>query len=325
MQVLSYEAFGDPAEVLRVLEVTPRPPGPGEVRVDVRSAPIHNADLLQVRGLYGRSSPTPATPGSEGVGYVAQLGEGVTHLHVGETVFISGGATWAQQVTVPAAQLIALPPGDLDQLAMLVSSPATAHLLLSQFVDLNEGDWLVQSAANSAVGSALVQLAKARGVRTVNLVRRQEVVDELYALGADVVLVGTHDLQVRIAEATGGASIQLAVDAVGGPVFTLFTDVLSSGGTLVTYSQAEPGASAITPADLIFKQLKVAGFWLSQWFSQASTQDKQALFAELIPRVTSGQLTLAVDSTHTLDQVAEAVTRSMAGRRNGKVMFHPNG
>jgi NADPH:quinone reductase-like Zn-dependent oxidoreductase len=324
MKIVSYAQRGNPAEVLTVVEAHARPPGPGEVRVKVLSAPIHNADLLQIMGQYGRSAELPATPGSEGVGHVVEVGEGVTHLQVGATVFISSGATWAEQVTAPASSLIALPPGDLDQLAMLVSSPATAALLLNRYVTLEPGDWVLQSAANSAVGSAVVQIARARGLRTVNLVRREEVASDLRALGADVVLVGTDDLAARVNEATGGASIRLALDAVGGPTFAALVSALGMGGTLVSYSQAVHEPAAIAPADLIFKQITMSGFWLSQWFAEASSDDKQALFGQLIPWLVSGQLTLAVDSVYPLDQVAEAAAHSLAGRRRGKVMLHPN-
>jgi len=325
MKTVTYEQLGNPSDVLTVVQKSPRAPGPGEVRVAVLSAPIHNADLLQVMGQYGRSPTLPATPGSEGVGRVVEVGEGVTHLPVGATVFVSGGGTWTQQVTAPAARFVPLPPGDLDHLAMLVSSPATAHLMLENYVDLQEGDWVLQSAANSAVGSAVVQLAKARGLRTVNLVRREEVVADLEKRGADVVLVGTDDLVARIEEATGGASIRLALDAVGGPVFKVLVDALGMGGTLVSYSQVVSEPAAIAPGDLIFKQITMVGFWLSQWFAQASGEDKQALFAKLVPLVAGGGLSIAVDSSYSLDQIGAAVARSMGGRRDGKVMLHPNG
>lgn len=325
MKSVTYQAIGDPAEVLHVIDTDPRPPGPGEARVEVLSAPIHNADVLQILGQYGRSPALPATPGSEGVGRVAEVGDGVEHLAVGSTVFITSGATWAQQVTGPAAAFVPVPPGDLDQLAMLVSSPATAHLLLADYADLSEGDWVLQTAANSAVGTAVVQLAKARGLRTVNVVRRLEVVADLEALGADVVLVGTDDLAARVAEATGGASIPLALDAVGGPSFKPLVAALGMGGTLVSYSQVVPEPAEITPADLIFKQITIAGFWLSEWFAKASAEDTRALFGRLIPLVAGGDLSLAVDTAYPLDRIAEAVAHSMGGRRAGKVMLHPNG
>jgi len=324
MKTASYQTLGDPVDVLRVVEVSARAPGPGEVQVDVLSAPIHNADVLQIMGLYGTTPELPSTPGGEAVGRVVAVGAGVSHLTVGTTVFISSGSTWAQQVTGPAAAFLPLPHGDLDQLAMLVSSPATAHLLLQNYAALDAGDWVLQSAANSAVGSAVIQMAKARGLRTVNLVRREEVVDGLKALGADVVLVGTDDLASRVAEATGGAPIKLALDAIGGPLLASLVACLGMGGTLVSYSQVVQEPAAVQPADLIFKQITLAGFWLSQWFAQASDADKQALFATLVPLVVSGKLTQAIDSTYPLDQVTEAVRRSMSGRRSGKVMLHPN-
>lgn len=325
MKTATFKTLGNPADVLEVVEVSARAPGPGEVQVDILSAPIHNADVLQIMGQYGTTPELPATPGGEAVGRVVALGAGVEHLAVGTTVFIAAGSTWAQQVTGPAAAFIPLPAGDLDQLAMLVSSPATAHLLLQTYVELGEGDWVIQTAANSAVGSAVIQMAKARGLRTVNIVRRDEVVDELKALGADVVLVGTDDLAKRITEATRGAQINLALDAIGGPLIGLLVQALGMGGTLVSYSQVIQEPAAISPADLIFKQITLSGFWLSQWFAKASDADKQALFATLVPLVVSGQLTLAVDSTYPLEKLTDAVSRSMGGRRNGKVMLHPNG
>jgi NADPH:quinone reductase-like Zn-dependent oxidoreductase len=324
MKTAMYKTLGSPTDVLDVIEVSARAPGPGEVQVDVLSAPIHNADILQIMGLYGTVPELPATPGGEAVGRVVAVGPGVNHLAVGTTVFIAGGSTWAQQVTGPAAAFMPLPAGDLDQLAMLVSSPATAHLLLQGYADLNEGDWVIQTAANSAVGSAVIQVAKARGLRTVNIVRRAEVVDDLKALGANIVLVGTDNLGERVAEATEGGHIKLALDAIGGPLIGLLVQTLGMGGTLVSYSQALEEPAAILPAALIFKQITLSGFWLSQWFAEASAADKQALFATLIPLVVSGQLKLPVDSTYPLDQLTDAVQRSMGGRRNGKVMLHPN-
>ncbi len=325
MKKAIYKQLGNPVEVLEVVEADARPPGPGEVRVEVLSAPVHNANVMQIMGLYGKSYDLPATPGDEGVGRVVEVGEGVTHLPVGTTVFITSGATWTQQVTGPAAAFVPLPDGDIDQLAMLVSSPATALLMLDNYADLQEGDWVLQTAANSAVGSAVIQLAKARGLRTINIVRREEVVDDLKALGADVVLVGTDNLVERISEATDGASIKLALDAVGGPDLKLLIDALGMGGTLVIYSQVVQPPSSITPADFIFKQITVTGFWLAEWFDKATGEDLQALFGTLVPLVVGGQLKMAVDKVYPLDQVSEAVGYSMAGRRNGKVLLHPNG
>jgi NADPH:quinone reductase-like Zn-dependent oxidoreductase len=95
---------------------------------------------------------------------------------------------------------------------MLVINPATAYLILTEFVQLNKGDWVLMNAANSAVGRAVIAIAKARGIRTLNAVRRADVVDEVKALGGDVVLVDGPDLPRRVAAATSKAPITLALD-----------------------------------------------------------------------------------------------------------------
>ena len=320
-----YTQNGVPSEVLRIEEASPQPLGPHDARVEVLSAPIHNANLLQIQGLYGKAATLPAVPGGEAFGRVTEIGDAVSKLAIGTPVFITSGSTWATEVTAPAASFIPLPPGDPDQLAMLISSPASALLMLENYVDLQDGDWVLQSAANSAVGSVVVQLAKSRGLRTVNLVRREEVVDDLKNLGADVVLVGSDNLPARIAEATQGAPIRLALDAVGGKQFKDLAGALSRGGTLVSYSQVELKPAEVVPADLIFKELKVAGFWLTLWFETASAEDKQRLFQTLIPLVASGSISMAVDSVAPLEELNSAVERSMAGRRRGKIVLRPNG
>ncbi len=324
MKIVTYNATGNPIDVLTVEERPARAPGQGEARVAILSAPIHNADLLKVQGQYGDAASLPATGGSEGVGRVLEVGEGVEHLSEGNLVFVAQGSTWAQEVTASAAYLIPVPEADHDQLAMLISSPASAHLMLTSFGDLREGDWVLQSAANSAVGSAVVQLARVRGLRTINVVRRPEVAEELRALGADAVLVGTQDLARRVQEVTGGAPVKLALDAVGGATFDALLDAVGKGATVVSYSQVVPESASVNASLLVFKGLTVTGFWLSEWFANASQEEVGALFGQLVPLVASGQLTTAVDSTYSLDELGDAVARAMDGKRNGKVLLHPN-
>ena len=196
--------------------------------------------------------------------------------------------------------------------------------MLNNYQDLNEGDWIIQSAANSAVGSVVIQLARSRRIRTVNLVRRNEVVDDLRRLGADVVLVGTENLPERIHAATQGSPIKLALDAVGGPQLKFLAGALSRGGTLVSYSQVDLEPAHLVPADLIFKELTIAGFWLTLWFEGASSKEKQDLFQTLIPLVLDGTISMAVDTIYSLDDLQTAVSHSMGGRRSGKIILHPN-
>src|SRR5262249_16638765 len=145
----------------------------GQALVAVLAAPINPSDVLMLTGQYGQLPPLPAVGGSEGVGRVMELGPDTQGPAVGQTVLLpAGSGTWATHVVVPAARLLPLPnEADPRQLAMLTVNPPTASLLLSDFASLQPGDWVIQNSANSGVGSYVVQLAKQRGLKTVNIVR----------------------------------------------------------------------------------------------------------------------------------------------------------
>ncbi|HYU13495.1 MAG TPA: 2-enoyl thioester reductase domain-containing protein, partial [Stellaceae bacterium] len=218
MKKVEITAYGVPEQVAHCVD-TPDvgSPGPGEIVFDVLAFPINPADLSFCRGNYRLHPSLPATPGAECVGRVAAVGAGVTHIKPGDLVIHMQRENWTQRRRISAADAIPLPAGlDLAQAAMLRINPATAQLLLEDHVALSPGDWVIQNVANSAVGRHLIVLAKARGVRTVNIVRRDDVAAELKALGADVVLSDGPDLAERARDAVGRAPIRLGIDAVSG-------------------------------------------------------------------------------------------------------------
>ena len=183
MRALIHSTFGDPTEVLEVAERPLPEPGPGEVRVRTVLATIHNHDLWTIRGTYGFKPDLPAASGTEAVGIVDALGEGVDTLKVGQRV--SGGAfgVWAEYFVAKAAGLIPVPEAISDETAaQLVSMPFSALALLDS-LDLEPGDWMVQNTANGAVGKLVAQFAPARGIHVLGLVRRDAGIDELSALG----------------------------------------------------------------------------------------------------------------------------------------------
>ena len=219
MLAAQFSAFGRPDTVIELIEQPdPGEPGPGEVIVDAELFPINPADLLNLEGQYGATQPAlPMVPGAEGVGRIAKAGAGVSHVKPGDRVMLPGPGTWRARVKAPAKAVFALPEGiDPQQLAMLRVNPPTAWLMLHDFVAPKPGQWLVQNAANSGVGHCLIRLARETGAKTVNVVRRAELADELRAFGADVVLTDGPDLDARVRAAIGGGALPLAIDAVGG-------------------------------------------------------------------------------------------------------------
>lgn len=319
MKKVIYEEFGNPAEVLKVVDLPSEPLSKGQVRVEVLRAPINPSDLIQVSGNYGVKPPLPAVAGNEGLGRIVE-GAGAGQL----VLLPAGEGTWVSEVVCDPRHLVPLPEGDLDQLSMLMVNPATAHLLLSDFVSLKPGDWVIQSAANSAVGAYLVQLAKERGINVVSVVRRESAIKGLKDIGADVVLVDGPDLAAQV-KSTTGARMKLAVDAVAGETFGRLGACLEPGGTLVNYGGMSNQPCTIDASTMIFRDIHVRGFWLVHWFERSNTAARMAVYRALTKSVAAGTLHAPVDKHFTLDQIAEAAKYSWAGEREGKVILAPNG
>lgn len=322
--------IGDPAKVLEVKEGVSRPLKKGEVRVKVLAAPIHPSNVLQIAGKYLTLPVLPSTPGSEGVGRIVEKSPEVENLTEGQLVLLAGIGTWREELVAPAARLIPLPDlgkpsmAVIEQLSMSTINPLSALLMLTSYAELKEGDWIVQSASNSAVGGYLIQLAKQRGIKTVNVVRREGLADDLMSKGADVVLINGPDLVKQIASATNNAPVVLAIDAVGGETFTRLSESLGEGGTLVSYGLLSGKSPIFNPGIAIGKDIRVRGFWLTKWFQTTPAAEQQAAFGQIIPLIVNGSLTANVDSRFTVAEIKKAVTRAAQRGRNGKVLIVPN-
>ena len=196
MKQVQLSAYGVPEQVARCVEVADvGAPAAEEVVFAVLLFPINPAVVGFCRGSYRLKPPLPATPGAECVGRVMAVGAAVSHVKPGDLVINLQRENWAQRRRVKGSDVIRLPDGiDLKQAAMVRINPPTASLMLSDFVDLLPGDWVIQNVANSAVGKLLIRLAKGRGLRTLNVVRRESLFAELEALGADACVVDGPDL-----------------------------------------------------------------------------------------------------------------------------------
>jgi len=315
-------SFGPAAQSVEVCEWSPEPPAAGEVSLEVLAAPVNPADINIIEGKYGDLPTLPAVIGNEGVGRVVGVGAGVDAFQQGDLAVILRRGTWAQSVTVAESELVKIPATtDILQAAMLGVNPPTAFLMLRDFVSLSPGDWVVQNAANSAVGRAVLQIARGRGLKTLNVVRREELVPELIALGADVVVTEATDLRKEVRGLCGGVLPRLGLNAVGGPSALNVANALASGSTLVTYGAMGMQPLKIPNGLLIFKDLRFAGFWLTNWKSRSTPAERGAVLAELAAMSASGALRLAVHATYPLTSLAEALAAATGGSRSGKVLL----
>lgn len=325
MQRAQYATRGPvPQDVIECVDFTLPAPAAGEALVEVLAAPINPSDVLTLTGQYGMLPPLPAVGGNEGIGRIAAVGDGVT-LPIGQRVVLPvGSGTWSSHLLAKAATLVPLPAeGDVLQLSMVTVNPPTASLLLSEFVTLQPGEWVIQNTANSAVGRYLIQLAKRRGLRTVNVVRRSNAVASLEALGGDVVLVDGPDLGERVAAATAKAKIRLGIDATGGSATDRIARCVAVGGTVVNYGSMSGEACKVAPASFVFRDITLRGFWLAFWFRKATPEQQRALFGELVQLIAQGALSAPVQATYPLARIKEAVAAAAAGGRDGKVVVVP--
>ena len=206
---------------------------------------------------------------------------------------------------------------------MLTVNPPTAALMLSEFIDLKPGDWVVQNVANSAVGSYLIQIAKIRGFKTLNIVRRESAVAGVKSIGGDVVLVDGDDLYKRAKEATGGAAIRLGIDAVGGAATDRLASCLAEGGTLVNYGMMSGEPCQLSPRYFVFKDVTMKGFWLAKWFRTSTREQQTALYGELTKWIATGKLHASIHATYDVREIKTAVAAAHSGGRDGKILIVP--
>lgn len=327
MKAIEFATHGVPHEVCRCVEVPDvGAPGPGEVVVAIEASAINPADLLIVEGRYPGPASLPARLGIEGVGKVIALGAGVETLAVGDRVVSLERANWAERVRIPAGRAVRMPEGvDPLLLAQLKANPPSAMLMLRNYVDLQPGDWVVQNAANSGVGRHVIRLARAAGIRTINVVRRAEAASGLTEIGGDVVLVDGDDLGARVRAATGGAGARLALDAVCGDATRRLADGLRDGGVVVTYGFLSGEPCTITPHQLILHDIALKGFWMVKAGGGMSPAELHAMYRDLAGRFADGTLLGPVEASYGLDDIATAVEKSWRFRRDGKIVLTPNG
>ena len=318
-----YETHGNPADVLEI-ETQPWPtPASDEAVVQMRAAPINPADLNQIEGKYPIRPQLPATPGFEGAGVVVDLGKSVKDLAVGALVILPHNlGTWRDAVAVKASELVTVPP-EIDPIhaAMLKINPMTAWRLLHDYVDLKSGDWLIQNAANSAAGRAVIQIAHDLGYKTVNFVRREELIDELRAEGGDVVLVDGGNLREEVKHGTNSAPIRLGLNAVGGDSALHLANCLAPGSTMVTFGAMSLQPLKIPNGLLIFKDLRFKGIWINKWYDNATMDERMEAFRRLFEMAKRGLLKTKVEKAYPLSQAKTAVAHAAQGKRSGKIIF----
>ena len=327
MKALQLTAYGDPDDVIKLIDLPDFGPlAPDEWIIDMEAAPVSPTDQYIIAGIYGELPPLPHGLGCEGIGRVSVVGSGVKHVKVGDRVIapLLQNTTWSTRIKTNETWQRALPEGNPSQMAQIGMNPVTAFLLLTEFKTLKAGDWVISTSANSAVGRSIIAIAKGRGIRTVNVVRTPDLVDEIKAAGGDVVLAVGPDLVEQIKTATGGANIQLALDGVGGTLTQQLVDSIGLYGIVVLWSRMGGVDPTIQPISILFTGRSLHGFWIVNWLKIPGNREKlTAIFEEIAPLAASGKIVIPVAGEFDLDQYVDAI--ALASKYSGKAILYPNG
>jgi NADPH:quinone reductase-like Zn-dependent oxidoreductase len=325
MKAAIHSSYGEPREVLRLVDLSAEQPAADEVVVRMEAAAMHIADLRTILGVDPFRFPLPRTPGFEGIGHVVRAGRDVREYAIGDRVFPAlGSGTFREEVRCKAAACMPAPAGDAIQLSLLTVNGPTAEVLLNDFADLVPGDWLIQNAANSSCGRYLIRLAREKGVRTVNVVRRAEMIDELRDLGGDVVLVDGPDLAARVTVAVGGAPIKVGIDAVAGAMTQRIAECLAPGSTVACYGSMTGENSEINFYLMFRHDIRLVGVSFARQFQLRRTPaGVRAMYARLAALMARGVLTAKIAGVYPLERIVEACDRAgMTGAdRDGKVVI----
>lgn len=337
MKTIRFDRYGDPADVLCVADQPIPRPGANEVRIRIRFTPINPSDLLYVRGDYsGVPTHFPSGAGFEGVGHIDAVGSSVTGLAVGQRVFArnSCGGNWSEYAVVPAEKVYAIPDDIPDeQVASFMINPATAILMVRHVLAVPRGEWLLQSAANSELGRMIIKLAKRDGIRTINVVRRREAVQDLLDIGADAVIVssdGPTDEQVHKIVPNG---VGFAIDPVAGQTGTeIFRSLAEDGRMLVYGSLTGEGINVgADPRFTLSGRRVLEVYWLGYWLPRLDASgffapDRPAmsqLIDEIAALISEGVLSTTPGKVFGLDDIHAAVAQAESAGRDGKVLIVP--
>ena len=326
MHVVQLTEIGRPPQVVQ----KPLPTlGDTDVLVKIAAAPINPSDLMFLQGRYGLRKPLPVAPGFEGSGTIVAVGKAWwLRPYLGQRVACGtpddGDGTWAEYMRTPAMRCIPLQPKvSLAQGAMLIVNPLTAWGLV-ELARTGQHAAAIQTAAASSLGLMIVRHARRMGLPLINIVRRAEQVAILHAEGATHILNSSEpDFMHRLADLSRQLKATIAFDAVGGDLTGTLLTGMPNGSRVVVYGALAGDLVHVNPAELIFRQQRVEGFWLSDWF-RAKSLPSLLQVGSRVQSTLHTDFRSTVQATYPLSRVQAAIDHYQRQMSAGKVLLVPD-
>jgi len=324
------ESRSDPVTTIRLVKGRlPDSVEGNNVLVDVLYSPVHPSNINILEGTYMYKPEFPFIGGTEASGRVTKVGPDCKNLKAGDLVMWKFASDtygkWTSHQVCPEDELLKLPEGiDEIQASMLMVNPLTSWALMDPLwtgVPLSKGDWVIQNAGNSAVGQCVIQVCKNLGYRSISLVRRRELFQELKELGADAVFLDEASSVDKIKNLTGEGGTKLALNCVGGDSAQRLLKTLGESSALVTFGAMSRRAFTVKNTDLIFRDIRSLPFHLQFYAKRVGDAKVSAALQRLSEMVAAKQLVQKVDKIFPIEKSLEAMERSMQSKRSGKVVL----
>jgi putative PIG3 family NAD(P)H quinone oxidoreductase len=316
---------GEP-EVLRWLEVPDPVPGPGEVVIDIAASAVNRADLMQRQGLYPPPAGAPPYPGLECAGRIRSAGDGVTDWRPGDEVcaLLAGGG-YAEQVVVPAGQVLPLPSKvSLTTAASFPETACTVYANVFQTAALQAGETLLVHGGSSGIGTMAIQLGKAFGARVACTAGSAEKLARCRELGADIAInYREEDFVAALHDATGGAGADVILDIMGASYLARNLAALATDGRLAIIGRQGGSRAEIDLGVLQGKRASVHATTLRARPAGQKAAVVAAVREHVWPLIGTGQVQPVIDRELPMSQ-APAAHRAMAASEHiGKILLRP--
>jgi NADPH:quinone reductase-like Zn-dependent oxidoreductase len=291
----------------------------------MEAAPINPSDFMLVEGRYAVKPVFPFAIGAEGIGRICALGTGVDSEWQDARVIVlptNEVGTWAEEMVAPVKNLVLIGESEESlQMSMLGINPLTAYLILNNYKQLKAGDTIAQTAANSAVGHYVSQLARQAGVNVVNIVRRRDAVAGVFTHPGDLVVEGDDELVPNLRELLEGRKLSLVLDSVGGRTAGSLASLMHHGAAMVCYAAQSGSAPLVSAVDLNFKGLAVHGFWLINWIRTTPRLEIEAAYKRLAELTKSRKIMARVEAVYSIEEYERAIAHALQPHRSGKILF----
>lgn len=324
MRAVRCKAWGMP-ETLVVEQLAPLTAGAGEVVIDVKAAGVNFPDVLIIQGKYQVKPALPFTPGNELAGVVAQVGEGVSHVKVGDKViaFVAQGA-FAEQAVAPAAAVMPMPPGmDFDTAAAITLTYGTSHHAVVDRAQLKAGETMLVLGAAGGVGLAAIEIGKALGATVIAAASTDDKLAVCREHGADVVInYSKEDLREAVKTATGGKGPDVVYDPVGGEYAEPAFRSIAWRGRYLVVGFANGEIPKLPLNLMLLKGASLVGVFWGE-FVKREPKANLAGMRQLLGWLAEGKIRPRISGRYSLEDTAQALNDMAARKVTGKVVIVP--